>query len=51
MLMKKSGTYVSTKTMMTLKNCPFFASPVAEETAIGIVYFTTSVKCVEIGMI
>ena len=51
MLMKKSGTYVSTKTMMTLKNCPFFASPVAEKTAIGIVYFTTSVKFVEIGII
>ena len=50
MPMKKSGTYVSKKKMMTLK-LSFFVSPAAEKTAIAIVYSTTFVERVEIGII
>ena len=46
---EKIGTYVSKKKMMTLKFT--FASPTSEKTAIEIVYFTTFVESVEIGII
>ena len=48
--MKKSGTYVSKKNDDS-KFFFFFTSPAAGKTAMGIVYLTTFVEGVEIGII
>ena len=50
MPMKKTGTYVSKKKMITL-GFSLFASPAAGKTAMETVHFTTLVECAEIGII
>ena len=51
MPMKKSGTYVSKKNDDSKFFSFFFTSPAAGKTAMGIVYLTTFVEGVEIGII